>query len=228
MRLLVMARCLLAERACVLRGSRWSSRVCWSARGAGAATPYDDLTPGRWRVISNNTIDDVDPCPEQNCAYSAVEGISAVIDDPAADNDVVPTRNPNGTYSRFRHVPSVNAFVLVSSTSGPVWMIRLSDKPGTGTNPGAGGGSAAGGAPGAATSGAGAGASPATDSGDSGCGCRLADRDGGARPLFAMLAAILALVRRRMRFVGGRRVPVQHRAHGAYENAYASFMRLNV
>jgi MYXO-CTERM domain-containing protein len=119
---------------------------------------------------------------------------------PAADNDVVPARNPNGTYSRFRYVPSVNAFVLVSSTSGPVWMIRVSDKPGTGTNPGSGGAAGAGGGStgsSAAASGAGGAQGAAPDSGE-GCGCRLAERDGGARlALLAILGGIIALHRRR-------------------------------
>lgn len=59
---------------------------------------------------------------------------------PAATNTVVPVRGVNGTYSRFRYVPSVNAFVVVSSTSGPVWMVRMSEDLGPGPNPQAGSG----------------------------------------------------------------------------------------
>lgn len=49
--------------------------------GAAAQPVWDDLVPGVWTVVSSNTIDDVDPCPAQDCSYSAVEGISGVIDD---------------------------------------------------------------------------------------------------------------------------------------------------
>lgn len=41
----------------------------------------DDLPVGQWTIISENTISDVDPCPARNCAYSAVEGQSGVVDD---------------------------------------------------------------------------------------------------------------------------------------------------
>lgn len=63
-----------AAVACALTLVTWVS-------SAAAQTLYDDLEPGRWTVISLNTIDDVDPCPSQDCSYSAVEGISGVIDD---------------------------------------------------------------------------------------------------------------------------------------------------
>jgi MYXO-CTERM domain-containing protein len=51
------------------------------------------------------------------------------------DASVSPTRNPNGTYGRLRYAASVNAFVLVSSTEGPVWAYRVSPGAGTGQNP---------------------------------------------------------------------------------------------
>jgi MYXO-CTERM domain-containing protein len=44
---------------------------------------------------------------------------------PAAGNTVVPVRNPNGTYGRFRYVPAINAFILASEVDGPVWAYRL-------------------------------------------------------------------------------------------------------
>lgn len=50
----------------------------------------------------------------------------------ARDNAVVPEPNFNGTYSRFRHAPSVNAFLLVSSVDGPVWGYKAGAEPGTG------------------------------------------------------------------------------------------------
>jgi hypothetical protein len=62
--------------------------------------------------------------------------------DPAADNTVVPSApNGNGTYSRWRHVPSLNVFVLVNGVSDPVWAYRLSEDPGVGPNDDSGGGS---------------------------------------------------------------------------------------
>jgi hypothetical protein len=51
------------------------------APALAAAHPADELPPGQWMVLSLNTIDDVDPCPAQDCSYSAVEGVSATIDD---------------------------------------------------------------------------------------------------------------------------------------------------
>ena len=48
---------------------------------ASAQVPYDDLVPGQWAVVSSNTIQDLDPCPTRDCSYSAVEGVSAVIND---------------------------------------------------------------------------------------------------------------------------------------------------
>ena len=54
---------------------------------------------------------------------------------PAADdNEVVPTVGINGTYSRFRYAPSVNAFLLVSTVDGPVWGYKAGAMPGTGPN----------------------------------------------------------------------------------------------
>ena len=44
------------------------------------ADVIDDLQPGHWAAISLNTISDVDPCPANNCSYTAVQGQSAVID----------------------------------------------------------------------------------------------------------------------------------------------------
>jgi hypothetical protein len=46
-----------------------------------AQVDWDGLPEGRWTVVSSNTISDLDPCPSQNCSYSAVEGQSGVIND---------------------------------------------------------------------------------------------------------------------------------------------------
>jgi len=48
---------------------------------AANADIIDDLQPGHWAAVSLNRISDVDPCPANNCSYTAVEGQSAVIDD---------------------------------------------------------------------------------------------------------------------------------------------------
>ncbi len=52
----------------------------------------------------------------------------------ASTNNVSPTtRNRNGTYGRFRYIPSKNAFILVNSTSQNVFYYKLSS--GTGQPP---------------------------------------------------------------------------------------------
>jgi MYXO-CTERM domain-containing protein len=46
--------------------------------------------------------------------------------DPASGNTVVPTAaNSNGTYSRWRYVPSKNVFILLNRTTDPVFAYRL-------------------------------------------------------------------------------------------------------
>lgn len=47
--------------------------------------------------------------------------------DPAAGNTVIPTDSQgNGTYGRFRYVPSRNAFVVVNSIDEDVYVYKLS------------------------------------------------------------------------------------------------------
>lgn len=90
-----------------------------------------------------------------------------VVPDPA--NSVVPRRNPNGTYGRFRYAPSVNAFVLVSAYDGPVWAYRLTPGAGTGPNPDGGSDGADGGRDAGVDAGDGAGADGGLDAaGDAG------------------------------------------------------------
>jgi hypothetical protein len=55
--------------------------VAMAGSQATAQTDYADLVPGQWAVVSSNTIEDLDPCPTRDCSYSAVEGVSAVIND---------------------------------------------------------------------------------------------------------------------------------------------------
>ena len=51
--------------------------------------------------------------------------------DPDPANSVDPgAQNPNGTYSRWRYVPSLNAFIVVSGTTAPVYLYKLT--PGVG------------------------------------------------------------------------------------------------
>jgi hypothetical protein len=45
------------------------------------AGPVEDLQPGEWYEVPNSRMDALDPCPARNCCYSAVEGISAVMND---------------------------------------------------------------------------------------------------------------------------------------------------
>lgn len=56
----------------------------------------------------------------------------------AASGSASPTANERGTYGRFRYVPSLNAFIVVNSVSGPTYMYKLSaggGAPSTGTPP---------------------------------------------------------------------------------------------
>ncbi len=47
----------------------------------------------------------------------------------SATNSVIPTApNSNGTYSRWRYVPSVDAFILVNRTTDPVFAFRMPDR----------------------------------------------------------------------------------------------------
>jgi MYXO-CTERM domain-containing protein len=115
--------------------------------------------------------------------------------DPA--NTTVPTRNSNGTYSRFRYAATVNAFVLVSSTGGPVWAYRLTPGTGTGPMPRPDAGVEPGRDGGSTSSDGGA---PEDAGDDGGCGCRVA-APGTGLPL-ALLGAVglvAVLVRRRRR-----------------------------
>jgi hypothetical protein len=43
----------------------------------------------------------------------------------AAGNNITPVRNSNGTYSRFRYAPTINAFLLVNGTDRPVYAYKL-------------------------------------------------------------------------------------------------------
>ncbi|MEZ4223257.1 MAG: MYXO-CTERM sorting domain-containing protein [Polyangiaceae bacterium] len=133
---------------------------------------------------------------------------------PDASNTVVPKRGLNGTYSRFRYAASVNAYVLVSTTGGPVWAYKLSDEPGTGPNTGTGGTSSGSGGAGGAGNSAGAGNNAGTGNGgaagggglsatpsneeDSGCACRTAAPSGSSSAWSSLLLlAALSLLRRR-------------------------------
>ena len=46
---------------------------------AGQSHPLDNLQPGHWAALSTNTFADVDPCPQKNCSYSAVQGIKGLV-----------------------------------------------------------------------------------------------------------------------------------------------------
>jgi hypothetical protein len=135
---------------------------------------------------------------------------------PDPGNTEVPTRNPNGTYGRFRYAATVNAFLLVSAADGPVWAYRLTPGAGTGPNPQDGGvgldagADQDGGSPidGGGGSPADAGRGPGTDgaadgtgggselSGSSGCGCASTTPRGSVAGV-TLGVALLARRRRR-------------------------------
>lgn len=141
---------------------------------------------------------------------------------PDPSNAVVPIRNGNGTYSRFRYAATVNAFLLVSSTDGPVWAYRLTPGAGTGPlpDPDAGPGAPDGGSPPDEDGGAGpldgggppppdAGPTAADGDGDDGCGC-VAVGSGVGTPKAALLLALAvacAILRRPFSRSGTRRSP---------------------
>ena len=158
---------------------RWSCAALLLVPSSALANPVEDLPAGHWREISLNTIEDVDPCPERDCSYSAVEGLYGAINDWCGgvlasgfgtlgglvvyggghngyfgselyvfdietqlwerytepyDNgggSVAPDCNGDGvypdgspcpphTYDRVEYSPSTNAFVLLFSTTDPV------------------------------------------------------------------------------------------------------------
>jgi hypothetical protein len=45
------------------------------------AGPIEDLQPGEWYEVPSSRMDALDPCPTRDCCYSAIEGISAVMND---------------------------------------------------------------------------------------------------------------------------------------------------
>lgn len=54
---------------------------CASFVGRASADPVDDLQPGHWLEAPDSHLDVLDPCPARDCSYSAVEGVSAVMND---------------------------------------------------------------------------------------------------------------------------------------------------
>src|SRR5262245_47939412 len=50
--------------------------------GNGPIPPPPDWAPppGEWAPVSLNTLDDINPCPSNECSYSAVQGHGAIID----------------------------------------------------------------------------------------------------------------------------------------------------
>jgi MYXO-CTERM domain-containing protein len=123
-----------------------------------------------------------------------------------------PEPTEQGIFGRFRYVPTVNAFILVTATDVDVHWFKLSSggslpPPNTGGSGGAGAGSGQGGTgnPGGGNAGVSSGgqpgsggssATPADASDDGGCGCR-ATRAPASAWLSLALAALCALARRR-------------------------------
>jgi hypothetical protein len=125
---------------------------------------------------------------------------------PAPSNTAVPTEAAaNGTYGRFRYVPSKNVFVVVNAIDESVFFGKLSPGGGAGGDGGTGsGGSAGAGASAGASAagGGGAGTLPAEPNEDAGCGCRVGSSSRVPfGPQLPWLALILAgcLIRRGFR-----------------------------
>jgi hypothetical protein len=126
-----------------------------------------------------------DPVSDRIVAWSGLADIYTLdletsewkVHAPAATNTVVPTAAAaNGTYGRFRYVPSRNVFVVVNAIDQNVFFYKLA--PGSGVVPDAGtGGSGGTGAGGAAGTGGSAGA--ATTGGAAGTGGTQATPDSG-------------------------------------------------
>jgi len=49
--------------------------------GAVDAGPLEEIKPGHWYEVPNSKLRNLDPCPKRECKYSAVEGVTGVIDD---------------------------------------------------------------------------------------------------------------------------------------------------
>jgi len=189
--------------------------------GVQPAATTGDQAP----MSSNSPGFDYDPVSDKLVAWLGGSDVYALDMDAmswekrAATNAVMPTApNGNGTFGRFRYVPSKNVFILVNQTNENVFFYKLARGGGTpfdGGTMGVGGSSAtgAGAAPG---SGAGVGGvdgsvgagsaeapSPASDQGDCACrlvgGRRVAARNG--HRFFLGLFAIVAgfALRRRAR-----------------------------
>ncbi|HKE93548.1 MAG TPA: hypothetical protein VKB34_04515, partial [Povalibacter sp.] len=54
--------------------------VLIGASSLAAAGPIEDMQPGTWYEVPNSKLSALDPCPARNCAYSDVQGQSAVMD----------------------------------------------------------------------------------------------------------------------------------------------------
>lgn len=45
------------------------------------AGPLEDLAPGRWYEVPSSQLKALNPCPANDCSYSSIEGIAAIMDD---------------------------------------------------------------------------------------------------------------------------------------------------
>jgi hypothetical protein len=179
--------------------------------GAGDFTAQIWQTQGGDALLNGSTPGfDYDPVTDRLVGWNG--GPVYVLDPDAKtwttyDPPGAPAPTDNGIFGRWRYVPDVNAFILVTATDVDVHFFKLSDggmlpPPGTG---GSGGASAA---STAASVGAGGAPPSATPEGtdDGGCGCRTprSRTSGGA---FLWLLATALLWRRRLRDHAKPRVP---------------------
>jgi MYXO-CTERM domain-containing protein len=197
--------------------------VVWDLEQPKTTPVYLDTTGATSIQEAGNPGVDYDLVAEQVVAYAGGADVYTLdletsewkVHTPAATNTVTPPpAATNGTYGRFRYVPSKNVYVTVHGIDQSVYFYKLA--PGAGIVPDAGAGGSAGGAGTGGTAGsgedggdsggtggvggagdpggtAGSAATPTTSNGssdDDGCGCRTVG--GTTKTAFAVLLAFAA------------------------------------
>ena len=113
-------------------GEVWS----WDIAATGTITGTKLTTTGATGILSSNSTGFVyDAAIDQFVAWSGGANVYTLSLDtlvwsqvtPAATNTVIPTGpNSNGTFGRFRYIPSKNAFVVVNAVDQDVFVYKLS------------------------------------------------------------------------------------------------------
>lgn len=195
--------------------------VSWDIGASGTISPTKLTTTGATAIVGTASPGlAYDPVSDELVAWSGGADVYTLNLDsqvwsnvaPASTNTTTPTApNSNGTFGRFRYIPSKNAFIVVNGVDEDVFIYKLTpgggidgglssdaggrDAPGTGgaamPPDGAAGTAGTGGAAGHDAVGGGAPASAGLTGG--GCSCGVADSPGDARaptwPLLAIAAA---------------------------------------